>query len=288
MRTTLLSLLCLCLAISASGVDRSAETRSPEWLTEHYPFMTQRGVSYTFETQFDWPEGYNRIDSASLNGYQFWVSNLPLWHNRRPAARVTGIMYNYYRISRPVHLPWRTVRFYDYTIPLQLLAEYYTYVGDTSKIVIAPFAGDTLTYERYLKNTPTSYLGKSLKFEPSEPRPSSEDEFNRFVDQCAKWTTYESLAANCDSVDSNSVLPGDMLIAWNDGGRKGQVWVVIGVITNDSGDRLYVVGTGSQKKCDFYIPLFNDNRDYPWIDIDAVQALAYPFPHKGFYRFRVE
>ena len=66
------------------------------------------------------------------------------------------------------------------------------------------------------------------------------------------------------------------------------VWVILCMLVNDDGDRLYTVGTGCSKTCAFHIPLFNDNQRFPWITADRIKELGAGFSFSGFYRPRVD
>lgn len=275
----LLSLLMMASIASAQ------EARPFEFYAENYPYMQHRARTFTFESEFTWPEGYRRVDSASLTSFQFWMSHLPLWYKSRPVARVSGVELEAERMSCGIHLPWRTVRFHDYTIPIQLLLEYHLMRGDTADFKWRPTEGDTITLENFLSGTPIAYRGRELRFQEAEPRPVTDKEIDAMMDLCAKWSNYGTLAANAVPVDSTDIKPGDLLIAQAEVPTKGRAWIILADLVNDAGEHLYLVGTGCQHECDFHIPLFNDNKDYPWLTKDQLMALAVDFPKVGFYRF---
>ncbi len=274
------------LAVGAGAADR-AGSGDIDYYLEHYPYISFRGKVYTAETEFTFPEGYARVDSTDLTPYQYWVSHLPLWHHARPAARIRGIKYDTSEIARPIHFPWRSSRFFDYTIPVQLLVEYALSAGTLNEFEWWPIAGDTLTWSRFLSSQAVTYRGTELQLRPSEPRDSTSKELDAFVDLCARWTHHQSLADNCVRVADSPPLPGDFFIATDSTGRKGRVYVVVTALRNDNGDYLYTVATGCDDKCDFHIPRFNESRENPWVDRARIEQLGQGWPRSGFYRPRV-
>lgn len=286
MRQIGIALLVMCFWCGSAAAGPQAEGEI-SYYAEHYPYISFRGKVYTAETEFTFPEGYSRVDSALLTPYQYWVSYLPLWHHARPAARIKGIKYDIDEISRSVHFPWRTSRFFDYTIPVQLLIEYALASNSLHDFEWWPKAGDTITWDRFLANQAVTYRGVELQFRPSERRDSTPEEIDAFVDLCARWTTYQVLANNCVPAPEGDPLPGDLFIATDSTGRKGVVYVIVTALRNDDGDMLYTVATGCSDKCDFHIPLFNDTRTNPWISRATIEKLADGWPTAGFYRPRM-
>lgn len=276
-------LLVLVLQSSASA----QEAKPFAWYKQHYPYMQHDGKTFTYESELEWPDGFGRLDSASLTPYQYWISHLPLWYRTRPVARVAGAAFEADKIACGLHLPWRTVRFYSYTIPVQLRLEYYLMRGDTAEFSWAPTAGDTITLERFLSGSPVAYRGLELRFQPADTRPRSDEEIDRLMDICAKWTNVGSLANNAVEVDSGDIKPGDMLIATAEVPTKGKVWTVLVVLVNDKGEKRYLVGTGCDFGCDFYIPLANDRKEFPWLSHEQLLALPGDYPNYGFYRFPI-
>ena len=103
---------------------------------------------------------------------------------------------------------------------------------------------------------------------------------------CMHNTSYASLAANCDSVATTDLAPGDLFVAHDERGGAGVAYVVMHLLVNDKGSRLYTVATGCSSACDFHIPLLTEDKDQPWITADQIQSLANELPFSGFFRFR--
>ncbi len=253
-----------------------------------YPYMSYRGTALTFDTEFDWPEGYQRVDSASLSPFQYWVSYMPLWSRSRAVGSYSrGLLYRPEEITRPFNLPWRTLRFNQRAVAFQILAEYTLVTADWWEFKVLPDKGDTLTFKRWLEGKVVFNARDSLYFLGDEPREPSETEFNRFFSLVSENTDFWSLRRHTDSVAEDNILPGDMLYAHDERGRKGVLYIVMCVIENDADEKLYIVGNGCERACDFHIRLFNDQKDYPWITLDKMKELIpSEFTHRGFMRFK--
>ncbi len=268
--------------------DRQSETLR-DWYVKHYDFFSMKDTVYTFETEFEFPDGYKRPDSADLTLFQNWVSHFPLWNQWKPIGKYRGgKAFEADQISRAVHLPWKGKTFRDYAIPLRILAEFLRYQHCEFDLHVIPKLGDTLRYEDWLKGKPVSTSGGEVYFKPSEQREHDPYEYYRFLNFCMRSTSYPSLAENCDSITENEVAPGDLFIAHDEKGKSGSVYVILNMLVNEAGEKLFAVATGCPKACDFHIPLFNNNRDDPWITSKHIKALSADMPHSGFFRFRVK
>lgn len=273
----------------AYGEEGSQPETLRDWYLKTYDFYSIKDTVFTFETEFEMPVGYRRLDSADLTPFQNWVSHFPLWHRWKPVGIWKGgKAFEADQISRVVHLPWKGPVFKDYAIPLRILAEFLRYRHCEFDLHVIPKLGDTLRYEDWLKGKPVyTGIGKVF-FKPSEPREPSPFEYFRFLDLCMRNTSYLSLAENCDSINDNEIAPGDLFIAHDEKGRTGSVYVVINMLVNDEGKKLYIVATGCSEACDFHVPLFNNNRNYPWITVEGIRSLDSGMARSSFFRFRIK
>ncbi len=259
-----------------------------DWYVQNYDFFTIKDTAYTFETEFKFPEGYHRLDSTQLSPFQFWMSHFPLWHRWKPIGSWKGgKAFEADQISRAVHLPWRGMTFRDYAIPIRIVAEYLFSQDRREDFQVVPKLGDTLRYTDWLSSREV-YDGRgAVKLIPDKQREDTPREYYHFVDVCMRNTSYKSLAENCDSIPEAKIAPGDLFLAFNEKGTKGVVYVILNVLEDDSGNKLYVAATGCPEACDFHIPLFNLDRDFPWIPLERIKQLGKDFPFSGFYRFRI-
>ena len=258
-----------------------------EWYIEQYPFLEGRYRLYSMETEFRWPEGYKKIDPSSLNSFQRWITELPLWQKGKPVSALgKGIFIKVGEFSRRIQLPWRTTYFTNMFVPLQLLGEFLHARRQDHRIEIKPKKGEVLTYMKWLNKEVVYDRMGNITYEPSKKKEPSEEEFNRFYDAVAINTTYRSLVDNCEKILGEGAAPGDLFIAMDEKGREGVVYVILNILVNDNNEKLYVVGTGCPEACDFHIPLFNDDVDYPWINLEQIKALTGEYPVVGFYRLK--
>jgi hypothetical protein len=285
-------LIAFLLFVILSGAVMAADTlKTPYpamWYADHYPFITYKGSIFSFESELLWPEGFRRLDSAKLSPYQFWVSHFPLWHSDMGVGSlVRGRVYPPENISRNTCFPWRTTKFYDCVIPLQMLAEYMLYLKKPYELAYRPRVGDEpLTYKEFLKSEIAyNAMGKVI-FQPGEKRKPTDSLFNLFFDLVATNTNYGSLEANCTPVADSIVMPGDLLIGRDSVGLTGQVLVVLLVVGNKAGEKRYIIGRGCDDGCDLFIPLEKDDRRYPWLTLDEVKKHVVQ-PVSGFFRLRV-
>ncbi len=285
------SALILILLTVFAGLLQAADTLKtpydPMWYADQYPFITYKGSAFTFESEFLWPEGYRRLDSAKLSPYQFWVSNFPLWHRDKGVASLArGTVLKADQISRSVHLPWRSTKFYDCVIPLQMLAEYMVAHHREFDLAYLPKRGDPVRYEAFLKSQIVYDSYGGIVMQPAQKRVPTDSLFNLYFDLVATNTTYQSLEQNCDPVTDSAILPGDLLIGRDSIGLQGKVYSILLVVANKAGDKRYIVGTGCADGCDFYIPLLGDDRKFPWLTLSQVRDLVNQ-PVVGFFRPRV-
>jgi len=256
------------------------------WYHTQYPFVSMDDTIYTWESEFRVPDGFHRADTAALTPYQNWVSHFPLWHRYKSVGIWKGgTAFDKKDISRVVHLPWRGPVYTDRGFALRILAEYLRKNHREFDMTVAPkFGGDTLTYARWLRSK-EGYDGRgAVKLIDATERDSSAFEFYRYLSVCMKNQTYESLGENCDSIPADQARPGDLLIGHDERGLTGRVYVILNMLVNDAGDRVYAVGTGCPEACDFHIPLVTSDRDFPWLTPSQLDSLTEGYPRRGYFR----
>jgi len=258
------------------------------WYLKQYPYLDTLGPINTFESEFKWPEGFHRLAPKQLTPYQTWISNIPMWDDGKSVYAInTGTVLKREAISRSIRYPWRTAQFRDCIIPLQLLADYKYWTNRPNDLAFVTKLGDTVTYKRWLQSEISYTPLFRIKYTPTEKREPSEKEFAGFFDLCAFNSDYASLEKQCDPIADSDFRPGDIYIGRDSVGRSGKVFVTLLVATNDKDAFRYVVGTGSTQPCDFYVPLFHEDRSNPWLTPEELKGLITGFPVIGFHRPRV-
>jgi len=289
MRRSILILAILLGLFGARGYGAEKETeKGKEWYLKQYPYLTPDELVRTCESEFKWPEGFRRLDSDKLTPFQNWVSHIPMWDDGKSVYSITtGTILRREQISRSIHYPWRTGHFRDCIIPLQLLTDYKFWTDRPDDLAIVTKKGDTVTYKKFLQSEISYDPYFRINFVPAQKRKPSVEEFNGFVDLFAFNSDYASLEKQCDPIVASNFRPGDLYVGRDSIGVTGKVYVILVVASNSRGDFRYVVGTGCPEPCDFYVPLFHDDRSNPWLTPDELKALITGYPMVGFYRLKV-
>ena len=256
---------------------------------QNYDFITMEDTIFTFDSEFILPDGYQHADSIELSPFQNYVANFPLWHKHLPVGNWKGAKeFEKTEISRPVHLPHQGLAFTNKGIPIRILAEYLHDNNREFELEIAPIKGDSLKYSKWLFNEVIYGPRKTVKYREVPPRDTTLNTYYTFMKTCMHSSNFESLTYNGDSVAPSKLMPGDILVAYNENSTKGEVFVVMHMLVGKKKDNLYAVATGCKKPCDFHIPLFNGDRDNPWLTADQIYDLGKDYHHKGFYRFKIK
>lgn len=255
---------------------------------EMYDFVTMQDTIYTFQSEFKLPEGFQHADSVWLNDFQNYVSNFPLWHKGLKVGSFRKkIIYKNTEISRPVHFPYNGPAFTDKAMPIRIMAEYLHDRKREKELTVIPNSGEIMTYDKWLASDITYGPGKSVQFNVPAEKEANLSEYYTFMRMCLENTTYESLARNCDTISASDVRPGDIFVAHSENGREGVVYVILHMIVNSSDDKLYAVATGCKEACDFHIPLFNNDRNNPWIRAREIAELSGDHPRRAFLRLKI-
>lgn len=280
-------LLIVCITLTANSKAESGKQMAAAF-EEKYPFFTMKDTAFTFNSEFNLPDGYRYMDSTELTSYQYWISGFPLWHRYKPVGIWKGgKRFEADEVSRVVNLPWKGQNFDDVGFPIYILAEYLRHLHRESELAIIPRLGDTLDYPTWLHSKFVLTGLGAVKLIRVEQRDTSVYEYYKLLDIMMRHSIYKSLTANVDSIPIENIAPGDLLIGHDKQGRKGSVYFVMNMIINKSGEKLYCVATGCPEACDFHIPLMNLNRDNPWIDANRLQELISDYPFYGAFRWRI-
>ena len=89
-RSVVVLLILLMSGGLAAAQDSTYVPEILQWYYDHYPFVTQTDSTFTFESEFVWPDGFHRPDSSEQTAFQNWVSHFPLWHRWRPVGNWKG------------------------------------------------------------------------------------------------------------------------------------------------------------------------------------------------------
>ena len=275
--------------LPAQETSKPVDTNSINYrYKQNYDFVTMPDTIYTFEGEFILPEGFRHADSSELNAFQNYVANFPLWHRFMPVGSFKGYrVFQKEEISRPVHLPYNGPAYTDRAAPIRILAEYLHDHNREFDMAVVPRAGDTMTYSKWLKHDITFGAKDAVQFKPGAPKDTTLNEYYTFMRNCLENTSYHSLGFNCDSIDASDLMPGDLFVAHDSTGRKGVAFVAMHMLKKNKKEKLYAVATGCPEACDFHIPLFNNDKNNPWLTADQIYGLNSEYTRRGFLRLRI-
>ena len=254
----------------------------------HYNFFSIKDSMYTMQSELVLPKGFKYIEPKDTLSYEYWLAHFPIWHQYKSIGTWKGgKAFNYDEVSRAVHLPWKGPVFKDVAIPVRILGEYRFQYKQKDKFQILPTKGEMLTYEKWLHGKPAfSHLGDVI-FRDDTLKTDTEEEYYKYMLFCMQNVSFESVARSCDSIPSNELQAGDMYIGYNEKGKDGKLFIIMNVISNKAGDKMYLVANGCPEACDMHIQKFNEDRDNPWIDIKRLQSLTDEYEFSNFYRFKL-
>lgn len=277
------------LAAAASIAQEMQDTTGINYrYKQKYDFVTMPDTIFTFQSEFKLPEGFQHADSLWLTDFQNYVSNFPLWHKGMKVGSFRAkIIFKNKEISRPVHLPYNGPAYTDKAMPIRILAEFLHDRSREKELSIIPRAGEIMIYDKWLASDITYGPGKSVQFNVPREKEDNLSEYYTFMRFCLENTTYESLARNCDTIPASDARPGDIFVAHDENGKDGVVYVILHMIVNASDDKLYAVATGCKEACDFHIPLFNNDRNNPWIRPREIAELGGDYARRAFLRLKI-
>ncbi|MEK7774516.1 MAG: DUF4846 domain-containing protein [Candidatus Zixiibacteriota bacterium] len=252
-----------------------------------YPFFEMADTLYLPQTELQLIEGYHWPDSSRLTPIQNWMNHFPIWHQYKNVGIWNGeIAKKFDQITRCIHLPWNGPAYKDIAFPWRIAMEYLRYRQAESLFTFIPNAGATVSYSEFLNHKVAYGPRYDLKLLPDSTRAASVEEFYKCFGVAITNMNYKTLIANCDSVAVGSIGPGDLFVATDSTGCKGVAYVVMFTIENKKKERLFAVATGGEVSSDFHIPLFNKDRNRPWLSPEQIRALTPEGSiQAGFYRF---
>lgn len=278
----------LTAAISAILIPALAEADKDSlvaWYHKHYSFATMDDSIFTFESEFELPAGYQPLDAAELTPFQNWIANFPLWHRWKALGSWRNTkLAEPDSISRCIHLPYRGPRQKHFNIPLRIATEWLYQLKRYFDLMWLPHKGDTIKYNDFLGGVLRLTRYGEPFFQEGERRVHDDHEYYGFMGVCMDYNSPLGLTRNCSEIRPEELLPGDLLIGHDDIGKQGHVWVVVQVVANPSGERRYIVATGCDEACDFYIPRLTPDRNRPWLSLSELTDLTASWPHHGCYR----
>lgn len=283
-------IICICILFCSSSVLAEQTDQFKKQLDDYkarYNFYSIKDTLYTIKSELELPQGYTYVDPTDSLSYSYWIANFPIWNQDKPVGNWKHRkQFNSDEVSRVIHLPWQGPAFKDVAIPVRLLGEYSFQFNNRFAFQIMPKAGEMLTYKKWLQGKPVYNQRGELLFKEDILKDDTENEYYRFILFSMQNVNFKSITKTCDTVLIDNVQAGDMFIAYDKTGKKGKLYIIFHLISDDSGNIMYLVANGCPEACDLYIPKVNENRNIPWITIKQLRQLTNEYNNSKFYRFK--
>ncbi len=284
------TIICICVLLLSGSVLAEQTEQFKKQLENYkakYNFYAVKDSLYTIKSELELPQGFSYVDPKDSLSYSYWIANFPIWHQYKSVGNWKHRkQFNYDEVSRVIHLPWQGPVFKDVAIPVRLIGEFDFQFNNRFAFQIMPKAGELLTYKKWLQGKPVYNQRGEVLFKDAPLKDDTENEYYRFLLFCMQNVSFESITKICDTVSVDNIQAGDMFIAYDKTGKKGKLYIIFHLISNDSGDIMYLVANGCPEACDLYIPKINENRNNPWINIEQLRQLTEEYNNSNFYRFK--
>ena len=253
---------------------------------KQYDFISMEDTIFTFESEFVLPEGFSYPFNNDLTGFQVWLRDFPLWHQWKWVGRLKGgKAFESKEIARPVHIPWDGLRYTDRAFMVRIFAEYLRFTNHEDDFNFKSRSGESVDYATWLTAQPRYSSQGKLFMKPDIKREKTDKEFYSLVHFIIDNGNYISLAANLDTISLDELSIGDMLISHDRTGKNGKAYIMMSSSENEDGDKRFILATGCDEACDFYIPRFDKEKNSPWLSLKEIHSLSGDFEHSGYFRF---
>lgn len=284
------TIICIFILIFSSTISAEQTDEFKKLLEDYksqYKFYSIKDTMYRIQTEFELPDGFSYIELKNDSSFPYWVSNFPIWHQFKAVGHWKGNkVFEHDEVSRVIHLPWQGPTFKDVAIPIRILGEYEFQFNNRFDFQVMPKKGEMLTYQKWLNGKAAYNHRGEVLFKDDIVKEDTENEYYLYMLFCMQNINFESVAKSCDTVALNAVQAGDMFIGYDKTGNKGKLLIIFRLISNESGDIMYLVANGCPEACDLYIPKINNDRDIPWITFEQLQKLTEEYDNSRFYRFK--
>ena len=236
-----------------------------------YPFSQSVNTQPIIERFSETPSGYERIGVTSE--YQEWIRNLPLkpegadvhtYEGEKTTLKESFFMRNAAVLDMNVLGKWQQCA----DSIMRLKAEYHWSRGEFDKIAFKN-GNATISYNHWLKNRHRKHSRKS---------------FEVFLNHIFANLGTASMKRDLQKVNPENLQVGDMNIQNNSGG-VGHIFLILDIVQNPSGEKLFLLGQGATPAQDFHVvqPLYSIS---PWLSMDTLQKVMKKFSPYGDGVFR--
>lgn len=225
----------------------------------------------TMETRIHAPAGYSRIPSSpeELTGF---LRELPLKKAGSKIMLYDGSEKGYQEGHAAVFdldIGKKDLQQCADSI-IRIYAEYYWSIGAYDKIAFQLTNGFLMNYTKWRDGYRIVVAGNDVRWKKSRDYDNSYEEFRNYLEKVFIYAGTLSLSRECEPVDMEEILPGDMFLY---GGSPGHCVLIVDIAEDRNGNRCYLLAQGYMPAQDFHIlknPLHTED---PWY---YASELSYP------------
>lgn len=229
-----------------------------------YPFSKSQKTESILK-RIDVPSGYSRIIDNS--GFSEWLRNLPLKPDGTEVMTYDGT---------EATLSERFFMSNAGVIDMDIMGQY----QQCADVILRLNA----EYHRSKNESVTLPGGKSISGK------SSRKDFNKFLRESFATLGTASMKRDMKKVNENDLKIGDVNVQ-NTTGAVGHIFIILDIVENNKGEKLYLMGQGGTPAQNFHImespvPIIWGNTSGPWWSMEDLQNILEKFsPHgKGVFR----
>jgi hypothetical protein len=253
-----------------------------------YPFSMSFDEKLTLLRVFNAPSGYERYPEVRMNEFQAWVTNLPLQAKHKWVVLWNGQMYSPPdSVAAVIDFGIGTEDQQNPDIPMQMILEYLRAVGAIGDFPVLVSRKDTLTYNRWLGGNYSFTARKVLVYKPAEGRPSTVNEYYRYLHFVLSFINSKTLLLNLKPVGEEDIAPANLFIQFrkDDPDSVGHCAVILDVCSNGKGEKLVMVGWGGVPAHSFLVARPRAESGNPWFTIPELKEYLKRDGEGKFYRF---
>lgn len=278
-------LLCLPYpAMAQTGTTpNTAENRDHD---DGFPWVRQGGGD-TVASRFQPPDGFARIAQAP-NSFGHWLRRLPLLPGRPKVKLFNGRLKGNQRAQIAVldlDVGHRDLQQCADAV-IRLRAEYLWAVGRRSEIAFRFTSGDPAAWPEWERGMRPAVQGQRVRWRKKTSHNSSYANFRKYLDTVFIYAGSASLEGELNKVPKPSaVLPGDVFIQ---GGYPGHAVIVLEVVENDRGKRLFLLGQSYMPAQQVHVLRAPGQTHSPWYEAKDGGSLVTPewlFNFSDLHRF---
>jgi poly-gamma-glutamate synthesis protein (capsule biosynthesis protein) len=229
-------------------------------MQEPYSFINEEGMN--LESRINPPRDYIRVSSGE-DELAYFIRNLPLKSSDSLLMLYNGqakFNQNNYAAIFDLSIGDRDLQQCADSL-LRIYAEYYWSVQAYDKIGFHLTNGFYMEYSKWREGYRIKVEGNDVSWVKSASYNDSYEEFLRYLNMVFAYAGTLSLAAECETISTEELLPGDLFLK---GGSPGHCVLVVDMATDPEGNRCYLLAQGYMPAQDFHVLKNPLHPEDPW------------------------